>query len=1074
MKNFYHLKILPIVPSLSYSARQDSLQNCSYVHRLGNIIRTLLFFKILLVLVFLTLLVPIFAQVGTATQSSSTNSSQFFFELFDRRDGLASLSVSSIVQDQRGFLWVGTQGGLHRYNGNTMTLYEHQPFNSQSLSSNVIQSLYYDESHQLLWIGTYQGLNVLDLRSNTMENFSGVSEGLKNQIVTAMGRDSRGTLWVGTLGGLHRLVEPDSTTTEVSFHHYPVGNSDGAMSNPVVRGIHTDRIGRLWIVTNGGLYLYRPDTDDFIQEVGTRRGNFPSDLGMVIREDSRGLLYIGFWEAGVAVYDPDTRQVLETLEFEDQRIYSMILDRDEQLWVGTWGGGLFYLDRTTNQIIHSVNQRGVRGSLAGNIIYALFEDRTGMVWVGIHGGGLHKFHPFSRVINQKIHDPNNPQSLSTGSVSRIFRDSQNRYWVGTYNGGLNLMDQIGGPVQRFTAPVAGTSTVRSANQHGESTLIGMPYISNNIIRDIIQDPTGSIWVATNQYLNRYNEDGSFTHFRTQQLDGDLGLPDQTIMAILPAQEPGLFWLGTYSMGVVLWGPERGVIDTLDVPESLIYGLLKDPSNRLWIASNRGVHLYDEVRIQSHYRDGTRQGLAGQTARVIALDTEGFLWVGTVEGGVTVLSPDFQVVAHFSKENGMVSNTVSGLLAAPDGTVWVTTNRGVNQVSLTQGVLRSLTQQQGLSYDEFASGSMVDLDGTLYLGNVDAISRFHPRDLPEFESSFPPVITQVNIGNLENHYIPPAGGLGTIMVPWSYNNVLIEFATLDFSGSRQARFFYQLEGFDSQWQDGADRRFASYTNLPPGTYRFRVSLGIPDTFQGFPSDSTLVIRVQAPPHLRWWAFVLYGLTFMLVLYLVTQVRVSQALTNQVAALEKAQIALEEANSKLNFMSYHDTLSGLGNRRLFEDTLQKEWVRCRRSSQPFSLIIVDIDFFKRYNDTLGHPAGDKVIQIVAEVLQQGTSRRTDQVCRIGGEEFAVILPDTPSSGALQVAKMIQQLLNDQAIPHPESDVAKWVTVSMGIASIYPKDQNPKDFLYQADQALYRAKHQGRNTIILESWDSLESST
>jgi len=925
-----------------------------------------------------------------------------------------------------------------------MSLFENEPFVDTSLSGNVVQTTYYDSSREILWIGTYQGLNALDLATQQFTAYRRDPENpqtLNHDVVVSIFRDSKNRLWVGTLGGLHRFHDESGTFTQ-----YPTGPEPGQISHPTIRDIHEDRGGRLWIVSNGGVYRYDETRDAFVLVIGIKAGNYTSDFGMVAQEDPNGLLYFGFWDGGVVLYDPEADRILENLLPQDLRIYSMLLDREGYLWVGTWGGGLFCLDPGAKEFSQSLQQRGVRGSLPGNIIYSLFEDRTGMIWVGTHGNGLGLYNPTSRIFSHMTHNPADGQSIASGSVTTIFKDSKNRYWVGTYNGGLNLFEEFDGAVQRFAYDQNQTSS-----------------ISNNIIRQIVEAPDGNIWVATNDGLNRYNEDGTFTRFEA---------PDTTIMSILPREEPGTFWLGTYSKGVVAWGPETGLTQTLSLGDSLVYNLTRDDKKRLWIGTNRGLYLYNPTNpdtIQGLQKDGTLEGLAGQTVRTQYLDSEGRMWIGTIEGGVTVISPDFTILHHYGKEEGLVSYNVSALVRDSEGAVWASTNSGMNRLSYPSGVTLSLGREQGLPYDEFSTGVLRDTDGYLLLGNVDGLTRFDPNLVREQTRSFPPTITRVFVQNQERELSFLGEEIPEVWVPWSQNSILLEFAGLDFSGSRTDRFFYALEGFDRDWVDGTNRRQAGYTNLSPGTYTFYLSWDSDMSFTDVPRESRVLVRVEAPPFFQPWAFILYSLLTVAFIYGITQIRLKFALADQVQQLTKTQEALEIANKKLNYMSYHDQLSGLGNRRMFSDTLSREWMHCRRSEEPISLISLDIDFFKPYNDTLGHPAGDEVIRQVSQVLTDSVSRGGDLVCRIGGEEFALVLPATTAEGAIQIASTIQAGLAFRQISHPASSLGPFLTVSIGIETLVPKNEDIQVLVNASDDALYAAKNQGRNRIVHASLES-----
>nr|WP_320193899.1 diguanylate cyclase [uncultured Desulfobacter sp.] len=193
-------------------------------------------------------------------------------------------------------------------------------------------------------------------------------------------------------------------------------------------------------------------------------------------------------------------------------------------------------------------------------------------------------------------------------------------------------------------------------------------------------------------------------------------------------------------------------------------------------------------------------------------------------------------------------------------------------------------------------------------------------------------------------------------------------------------------------------------------------------------------------------------------------ISRELTSLVETIAQMSEKITKQQEKLTQLTLVDGLTGLGNRRKFDEALAYQWQFCRRSDRPLSFLIIDIDYFKRYNDTLGHPAGDECLKQVAALLTQTVSRQTDLVIRLGGEEFGILMPDTDKSGAVYIAQHIHDKINTVQLPHPDSPVASYLTFSMGLETLKPSDDNipMSDLFESADKALYQAKHEGRNRI------------
>jgi diguanylate cyclase (GGDEF)-like protein len=291
-----------------------------------------------------------------------------------------------------------------------------------------------------------------------------------------------------------------------------------------------------------------------------------------------------------------------------------------------------------------------------------------------------------------------------------------------------------------------------------------------------------------------------------------------------------------------------------------------------------------------------------------------------------------------------------------------------------------------------------------------------------------------------------------------------YAGLSFVDPDRVRFRYMLEGFDRDWVEAGPRRVAFYTNIPPGRYAFRVRAANND---GVWSDKDAVVRFSLRPHFRQtpWFYGLCALGLLLVGFGAARVRAVRARARE-RELEKTvaerTLQLEEANSKLQRLSEVDPLTGIANRRRFEETLAREWRRATRGQMPVSLVMIDIDNFKDFNDAYGHQVGDQCLRRVAGEIREALTRPGDLVARYGGEEFAAVLPSTPARGALAVAEVLRSRVEGLATKHPRVPLGV-VTISLGVATAAPGPESSAEGLVaSADEALYRAKRAGKNRV------------
>jgi diguanylate cyclase (GGDEF)-like protein len=285
-----------------------------------------------------------------------------------------------------------------------------------------------------------------------------------------------------------------------------------------------------------------------------------------------------------------------------------------------------------------------------------------------------------------------------------------------------------------------------------------------------------------------------------------------------------------------------------------------------------------------------------------------------------------------------------------------------------------------------------------------------------------------------------------------------------------RYKFKLIGFDEEWTESGNRNYTTYTNLPAGHYTFVVQGANNDGVWGR-EPATLEVSVEAPPWVRWWAFLAYFVFAAGVYAVAVRIREGRLLKARVHELTETRERLQAANRRLEELSKKDALTGLFNRRYLDARLVEELARARHSGAPLSILVVDVDRFKAYNDRYGHEAGDESLKVVAQTLEQEVNRASDFVTRYGGEEFCIVLPQTDGTGALAVAHRVNSAVRRRSIVHESSDVDEYLTVSVGACTWTVANGRPLEGLVSAaDAALYRAKQSGRNAV--EACEDAES--
>lgn len=955
------------------------------------------------------------------------------FGIINRNDGLDSLSISSIRQDKDGFLWFGTQGGLNRYDGRELTAFTHDPFDVNSIPNDLVQTLFYEREEHALWIGTYSGVSRYDIDSGQFTNYQkleGTENGLSNNIVTAIAKGPGGNMWVGTLDGLNRLSKRYGTFDQIETAH------------ETIRALLLDSSGRLWIGSYGGLQYWDGDSNS----IQTPEIELPSSFVMAISEPEPGRLLIGMWNGGMLEYWPETGKT-RSYDLPDDRIYAVLESGDGTKWAGSWGGGL-WAQPPAGEAVWFKNAE--TSELENSVIYSLFEDSSGLVWVGTNGGGVHHLSPRRRNFRAYYHEANNPNSIADGKIEVIHGGSDGNLYLGIYSGGLNRIDKDGSVTKFRHDPDDETS------------------ISNDIINCIFEDSKGNFWITTNKGLNRFDTDSEIFETWSEDINPDRPL-SHSIVYWITEDDKGRLWIGTYGGGIDRYDPETDTLinfshnpkDPSSLSDNIVYRILETGDGTVWIATNDGLNRYisDEEGFVHYFHDPYNpETISANNIRPLMEDSQGRLWVGTYSGGINRYDAHQNRFYHYTTKDGLGSNNVLSIVEGNDNRIWLSTRAGINIINPKTEEIDLLDERDGLFGVFFNYGHYKDEDGSIYFGGghgvtrIDSHTRYINTHLPDVH------ITGVSIlGKAVEHDSSTFDG-EELKIQHTENFISFDFVALDYESPRHNKYAYMMEGFDKTWIESGTRSYANYTNLPPGTYTFRVKASNNDNIWN-EEGAAMTITVIAPWYRKWWAFVLFALGFLGLATLMLRFREARVLAFQNKELEYTNRLLERANTDLERLSIHDSLTGLYNRRYFDTSFSDELHRAKRARHPLGLLMIDIDHFKQFNDSNGHIAGDTALEKIGGALQQAVPRNTDFVTRYGGEEFAVVLFETDLEGAGQVAENIHRVLRETPIPAGSGET--FLSVSIGIHAGIPEHQEtPKDFILKADRALYSAKESGRN--------------
>lgn len=835
------------------------------------------------------------------------------FEHLALEDGLSQNAVLDLLQDRQGFLWVATQDGLNRYDGYGFAVFKNDPENPSTLSFNSVLTLLEDRTGHI-WIGTWGGgLNRLDPQTGAITRYAhGVHtpQSLGSGIVSALWEDRRGSLWVGTMGGgLSRL-----DTAGGRFTHFRHDAADPhSIGSDFIAAIYEDAAGVLWLGTGGfgtpgaGLDRFDPAAETFTHyrsHPGDSR-TLSGDTISAIYPDGSGKLWVGtggfsLVGQGLNLFDPATGTALrfrhdeqDPTSLAEDTVLSIYTDRQGQTWVGTWGGGLDLLRRDGEQVtfVHHRNNPYDPSSLSADIVWPLLEDRSGVFWIGTINGGINKVNPQMQRFGLYRNRPDDPHSLSFNVVGSFFEDRAGGIWVGTWGGGLNYFDRATGRFTRY--------------RHDPDNPASL---MEDTISTIYEDEAGAIWVGAFGGLDKLDRaTGRFTHFKHDPADPH-SLGADSVYALLPAGG-GKLWVGMLG-GLDLYDPATNTFrhfvhdpqDPAGLPGDQITELYRDAQGRLWIGTwHDGMAYLDpeawargEARFVRFTHDPSdAASLSDNGVWAIHQDRTGAIWAGT-QAGLNRLDLETGRFTRYLEKDGLPNSSVTCIQEDEGGNLWLSTNNGLVRLNPILMRFRTYDVSHGLQSNEFNSGACLrSRNGELFFGGVRGFNVFQPAAIRDNTNLPPVVVTGFQIFNKPEPV--DLSGKTPIDLAFQQNFISFEFAALDFHAPHKNRYAYRLEGFDPEWVESGDRRYASYTNLPAGIYTFRVRGSNND---GVWNEAGLAIPLRVAPPLwqTWWfqvsaMLLLLGLAFAGYRWRVHEVRIQNRRLEQTVAQQTAELRRE---------------------------------------------------------------------------------------------------------------------------------------------------------------------------------------
>jgi signal transduction histidine kinase/ligand-binding sensor domain-containing protein/CheY-like chemotaxis protein/AraC-like DNA-binding protein len=831
------------------------------------------------------------------TSAAFPQDRDYFFRHLTTDDGLSHNSIYTILEDEIGFLWVGTRSGLNRYDGNSFRTYD--------LSNSVLKDAYintlFKDSKSRLWLGTQEGgAYIYQYETDDFLTFTNIpsdSNSISADNVWAFAEDSKGTIWLGTQGGgLNTFREESRSFERIRFSNqleqgldanrirniiiesdtlFWLGTLDGLFRfNPVSRIISPvifkggfidariqkmfdDGNGVLWLGTDRGLKLYKKSGES-MEDINAENSGLTNDMIQDIVRSPEGEILIATDGGGLNIYNPVSKKIISQSSdpnnpnsLSNNSVYKIYYDQYQGLWIGNYAGGLNYssrIDWKFKPVRHRLNDEN---SLSDNHVRSFMQDRNGNIWIGTLGG-LNQYDPVSGKFKSYIVNKEDAGSLSSNTVLCIYEDNDGLLWLGTYGGGISILDKKRNTFRKFSHPDDKNSSLLKASIY---SIVDLP--DNKMCFTTL----GGIYIfdKTANKLRRYTSTNS------------------------------------------------------TLSNNTVKSACLDRNGKLWLGTNRGLNRLDPeteaIRVFMHSAEDSSSLIHNRVLSIFEAQ-DGKIWIGTEGGGISILDPGTEKFRPLISRESMPYNVVYAILQDNTGIFWFSSNKGLISFDVKEKRFRTYSVADGLQGNEFHQNSALrSRDGKLYFGGIDGFNAFYPGDL--IVNYNPPklILSDLYISNrlvsLKDKDSPLNRQLfltGKIILPDKKSNFSIHFTGLGSINKGKYLYSWKLKGFDPVWTEFADIRQANYSNLRAGEYTFLVRAINSDGIMTQVPVS-IAIKILPPWWKTWWAFLIYAISLISFFILFMRYNTAWVQVKHELILErKGKEQIEELNQmKLRFFT-----------------------------------------------------------------------------------------------------------------------------------------------------------------------------
>ena len=768
------------------------------------------------------------------------------FDFYSQEHGLSNNQIHCVLQDKKGWMWIGTSQGVCRFDGYRFTIFKNDPDDSTSLKGNLVRTIYEDSKGQL-WIGTENGgLNKFNRDKENFEHpfYYGKNALLKDAYVTSILGDTQGNLWIGTESSLFRM-DRENNLTIIKPDNLP-GFTE------YFRVMRMDQSGNLWIGTNRGVVRYDPSKNT-VERI-TLRGSRTNEEIWEIFPNEDGTVWIGTYASGLYLVNAATladQQIIIDPENErSNTVRGISKSLNGDLWIGT-RGGLYLYNKQKGTIAKYYHDEREPKSLVNNSVLCVSKDAKGNMWIGTRQG-------LNLLIEERINIlgykslPGDNRYLNNGEIYAFWLDKVGDLWIGTENGGINILNRQTGRF-KYMSPIRNNPNS----------------LSSTCIKALLDDGKNNLWIGTFMGgLDVYNlQTGAFRHYRNDPSDPN-SLSNNRVWSLLKDFNNDI-WIGT-TRGLDKYVPATNsfVHFNNQVIKQQVSWLAEDSEHCLWIGTDRLI-IYDP-------KDQRFQSLQ-ETTRSMFEDSKGRFWLTTLNHGIALYSKEKGIIRYYNEKNGLANNQTLAILEDNEHFLWISTTNGLSKFDPEKERFHNFSTNNGFLNDQFTYGAAWKLpSGELIFGGISGLNIFDPVKIKSGDYFAPIVFTDLKIFNKSVKISRDKRGIlqkcisetKNIELKYEQNSIEVEFASFDFANIMGIQYSYYLENFDKDWNEPSDKRLATYTNLNPGTYTLHVKTVSMDRQQSN-TGPTLKIIVLPPVWQTWWFRILIFLTILgLIFWLIT--------------------------------------------------------------------------------------------------------------------------------------------------------------------------------------------------------------